>query len=122
MNVPDWAGYLRFRDSIAEAIDQKRYPIAWLDDQILRGDFSVWVSSAACIVAAIKVYPTGLRDVEGIVAAGDEQAIIELIPLALEWGRENGCKQGLIESRPGWARALKPHGWEVHQTTIRKAL
>lgn len=117
-----WTGYLNFRDRIAEATDQRRYPITWLDDQILRGFYKVWANDRACIVAGIKVYPTMIKDVEGIVAAGDDEAIVELIPKALEWGRDNGCKQGLIESRPAWVRVLKPFGWEVHQTTIRKEL
>lgn len=122
MIVPDWAGYLRFRESIRAATDQSLYPIEWLDAQILTGRFRLWVGDHACIIAGIKVYPSGARDVEGIVAAGDASEIERLIPLAEQYGRETGCCGALIESRAGWARVMRKHGYREFQVSIRKAL
>ena len=33
-----------------------------------------------------------------------------------------GCVFAIIESRPGWARALKQQGYEPYQVAVRKAL
>ena len=46
--------------------------------------------------------------------------IVGLIPKAEQWGRELGCIGALIESREGWARVMRPHGYRLFQTTIRK--
>lgn len=121
MILPDWAGYQVHRNAIIEATDQTLYPIEWLDSQLLTGRFKLWIGDNACIVAAIKFYPSGLADVEGIVAAGDASEIIEsLIPQAEQWGRDMGCAGAIIESRAGWQRALKPYGYEPHQVAVRK--
>jgi hypothetical protein len=45
-----------------------------------------------------------------------------LIPLAEEWGRENGCVGALIESRVGWGEALKSEGYRPHQLAVWKDL
>lgn len=123
MMVPDWAGYLRFRPAFGEVIDPRYYTLTWLDGQLLHGNVKFWRTDNAAILAELKHYPTGARDVHGLIAAGDLAEIIEtLIPLAEQWGRDNGCIGALIESRPAWARALKPYGYEHHQTIVRKEL
>ena len=45
-----------------------------------------------------------------------------LIPRAEEWGRSIGCTLAIIESRPGWAREMKKHGYSTHQISISKEL
>jgi hypothetical protein len=71
----------------------------------------------------LRRYPGGALDVHGLVAAGDMVEIRDnLIPCAEAWGRANGCIAGVVESRPGWAKVLKPSGYEVSQVTVRKEL
>ena len=121
--IPDWAGYCGFRDAFAGVMDERYYTLDWLDQQILLGKVQFFCTDDAAIIAEIKDYPTGAKDVHGLIAAGDLADIIEvLIPQAEAWGKERGCIAGLIESRPGWAKTLKGFGYEPHQLTIRKEL
>ena len=121
--VPDWAGYLRFRDAFAEATDAAFHPIAWLDAQVLAGAAWPIVGRDAALVVEVRVYPGGARVAHGLVAAGElEEIVAELIPAAEDWGRRNACSIGLIESREAWAKVLKSRGWAPHQLALRKAL
>jgi hypothetical protein len=123
VTVPDWAGYLYFRDAFRDAIDERYYPMEWLDERLLTGRAVFMRSAHAAIVVELRQFPGGAMDVHGLIAAGDKNEIItDLIPHAEEWGRENGCLAGVVESRPGWAKALKPYGYTVSQVTVRKEL
>ena len=123
MIVPDWAGYLRFRDAFADVTDAASYPIGWLDGQILAGAAWPIVGRQAALVVEVRDYPGGARAAHGLAAAGDlAELVAELIPAAEEWGRRRGCRLGLIESREGWAKVLKTQGWEPHQLSLRKVL
>jgi hypothetical protein len=123
MIVPDWAGYLRFRPDFEATTDPDFYPIEWLDGQILCGAAWPIVGNDAALVVEVKDYPGGARVAHGMIAAGELSEIVgQLIPQAEEWGRSKGCRFGLIESREGWAKVLKQHGWSVHQTALMKEL
>ncbi len=120
---PDWAGYLKFRSQFGEVIDERYHTLGWLDGQILNGEFQVFRTDDAALVVELRDYPTGAKDVHVIIAAGDVAQIVnDLRPIAEQWGREQGCIAAIVESRPGWARHLKPHGYETHQLTVRKEL
>lgn len=115
--------YLIHRDEIREALDQDYWPIEWLDAQVLNGTFRVFGNDRACLIVGVRVYPSGLADVEAMFAAGDAAEIVgSLRAQAEEWGREIGCRGALVESRVGWVRALKQHGYEPHQMRLRKGL
>lgn len=121
--APDWSGYLSFRDAFRETVDERYWPIEWLDQRILEGVARFIRSDHAALVVELRQYPGGATDAHVLIAAGDRDEIVnELRPQAEEWGRENGCVAGVVESRPGWTRALKPHGYEVSQITVRKEL
>jgi hypothetical protein len=109
--------YLPFRDELT-ALDPDRYPAIYIDAQVWSGAWQCWGDGKAAILAEIKTYPSGIREVHGIAAAGDLQSIKALIPLAEAWGKENGCARAVIDSRPGWERALPDY--EIHQVSIRK--
>lgn len=121
--VPDWAGYLLFRDRFASVMDERLYEIGWLDRRVLDGSAVFMRSDNAGIVSEVRTYPTGFREVHGLVAAGAlDEIVAELIPAAEQWGRAHGCVGAVIESRPGWARSLKASGYEVSQVAVRKDL
>lgn len=123
MIVPDWAGYLRFRQGFAAAMDPDFYPIGHLDCLVLAGQARLWIGENAAIAAETRIYPGGARVLHGLIAAGDLQEISgALIPAAEAWGRGVGLSHAIIESRPGWARALKSSGYDVHQIAVRKGL
>ena len=122
MIVPDWAGYLHWRDDFAGAMDPRLYTIDYLDGLILCGAARFWRSEDAAIVAELKAFPTGARAVHGLIAAGDKDGIKALIPLAEQWGREMGCIGAMIDSRPGWGRELKAAGYRPFQLALWKDL
>jgi hypothetical protein len=115
--------YARFRPLFAEALDPRLYAIEHLDGLLQSGRAQFWLGEDAAIVTEIRSYPTGARVIHGLVAAGDLDEIVDvLIPRAEGWARSFGCVLAIIESRPGWARALKARGYEPHQMALRKAL
>lgn len=115
--------YARFRPLFAEALDARLYTVEHLDALLLSGRAQVWFGENAAIVTEIRTYPTGARVIHGLVAAGDLDEIVgALIPRAEAWGRSIGCVLAIIESRPGWARALKRKGYAPHQVALRKVL
>lgn len=118
----DWRAYRQWRHRFAEVIDTRFYSVEWLDAEVLAGRARVWASDLAGIIATLKDYPAGGREVHGLVAAGVLEAIMGLIPLAEAWGRENGAIVAGIASRPGWTRAVKGSGYHVYQVELRKAL
>lgn len=123
MSAPDWAGYLAWRCAFAAAIDARLYPMEWLDQRIITGSAQIWRSVEAAIVTEIKTYPSGARDLHGLVAAGALADIKRaLIPRAELWARSIGCAGALIESRPGWAKVLAHDGYAIWQVAIRKEL
>lgn len=93
----------------------------WLDGRILSGVAQFWRTDAAAIVAELRQFPGGAVDLHGLIAAGDKDDIVnKLIPQAEAWGKDNGCLAAVVESRPGWARALKGSGYEISQVAVRK--
>ncbi len=119
--IPEWAVYCDWRDAFSDVMDERYYTLDWLDMRLLNGDVMFWGSENAAIMAELKEYPTGAKDVHGLIAAGDLREIVgELIPKAEAWGKAQGCIGAIIESRPGWLKVLPDY--EPHQTTIYKEL
>lgn len=117
----DWVGYRKWRPAFTEVMDLRLYTPEWLDGQIANGKALFWCTDKAAIVAETRRYPTGACDVHGLIAAGDLDDIRDvLIPAAEEWGRSIGCVGAIVESRTGWAKALKKQGYEPHQLALRK--
>lgn len=114
-----WEAYALFRHEFV-ALDPERYPAEWIDGQVARGEWLCWGTEKAAILAELRRYPSGVREVHGIAAAGNLKAIIQLIALAEDFGRRNGCLRAVIESRPGWAKVLPDY--ETHQVSVRKEL
>lgn len=121
--MTEWMDYWKFRDGFASILDERYYPLEWLDSQIWAGFVKVMACDDAAILIEIKTYPGGAMEVHGIAATGDKDSIVlKLIPQAEEWGRSNGCDRATIASREGWKTVLKPHGYEPHQLVLRKGL
>jgi len=115
--------YLRWRDAFAAILDPRRHTIEWLDGRIKDGSALFACCSDAAIVIEFREYPTGAKDLHGLLAAGHLPSIVKvLIPQAETFGRAQGAFEAVIESREGWMKALVGSGYEPHQTAIRKAL
>ena len=121
--MTDWTGYRTWRPAFAAAMDPRLHTPEWLDARILAGSAQFWRSDHAAAVTEIRTYPTGAYDVHGLIAAGDVGEVRDIIVPEVEaWARTIGALGIVIESRPGWARALKGRGFEPHQLAVRKEL
>lgn len=121
--LADLGAYGRWRGAFAEAMDPRLHGIEHLDALMLSGRAQAWFGDRAAMATELRAYPAGARTIHGLIAAGDLAEIRdELIPRAERWARGLGCTIAIIESRPGWARALKASGYEPHQLTVRKEL
>ena len=121
--MTNWTGYQRWRPAFAAAMDTRLHTPEWLDARILAGSAQFWRSEHAAAVTEIRNYPTGAYDVHGLVAAGDIGEVRDrIVPQVEAWGRAIGAIGIVVESRPGWARALRPAGFEPHQLAVRKDL
>lgn len=121
--MSNWSRYLQYRDRFAALLDPDYYTIDWLDEQIRRDEFLVFTGSESAILTSIKVYPTGLKELHGQAAVGNLAEIIgSLIPTAEQFGRSIGCAVAVIESREGWGKVMKAHGYDLYQTSLRKVL
>jgi hypothetical protein len=112
-----------FRDLLITANRQDLYPPEWLDAQVANGLATPLVGNASAMLVGTRVYPSGQR--VGVVKAGAgdlNELVNEMAPRAEQWAREHGCTMALLEGRPGWERALKEHGWRVHQVHLIKEL
>lgn len=115
--------YARWREAFAEALDPRRHTIEWLDQLVADGRAIFWAADDAAMLTELRFYPTGAKDIHGLVAAGELEAITgKLIPQAEEWARAAGCIGAVIESREGWVRSLKASGYRTYQTAVRKEL
>lgn len=52
------------------------------------------------------------RYIEVFMSAGDIDGVLELIPLAEEWGKKQGAEFARAMVRPGYERILKDRGWK----------
>ena len=121
--LSQWIEYQQFRSEFAKVLDLNYYPLEWLDIQVMTGGMVLFTTADSAILASIKTYPSGLKEVHGEVAVGNLETIrSQLIPQAEAYGRLHGCEIAVIESRAGWVKAMHKDGYELHQTSIRKVL
>lgn len=121
VELGEWEVYLGFRDRIAPILDQRLYPIAWLDAQVFVGNARVFWEGDSCLLVELKTFPSGARECHAMLAVGDaEQVAKVLAPRAEQFGRDCGCIIASVASRPGWAKVLKDY--TPYQLTLRKEL
>ena len=115
--------YEHWRERFADALDERLYPVEYLDALVASGEVVFWATETSALIFEIKEFPSGARAVTPVVAAGDVRELADVfLPQMNAWGREMGCTLSLIESREGWARLLKPRGYAVCQVSITKDL
>lgn len=115
--------YLRYREYFAEALDPRTHNIEWLDAQVFAGFIRVWPAHDACLLTSLKQFPTGAFEVHVEIAAGNRETLVGNVIKRVEaWAKETGALFVTIASREGWARVMRPHGYELHQSEIRKVI
>lgn len=115
--------YQLWRGQFAKGLDSRFYPIEYLDELVANGTVRFWFGDNAAICGRVKEYPGGARVADMLCGAGDLTEILEVLRPRMEsWARAWGCTDILVESREGWARALKKYGYEPWQISVRKGL
>jgi hypothetical protein len=120
--TPSLIAYLDWRHEFEKALDPRFYTIGYLDGLVWSGRAFFFDNTSAAAVAELKVYPTGLCDIHGLVAAGELAGIVDLIEKIEVWAKARGCSGAIIESRPGWQKVLKSKRYDPHQIAVRKEL
>jgi hypothetical protein len=122
MKQVQWLDYVPWREKFAGALDPRMYRIEHLDARI-DDDVKLFTCPEAALILELRHYPTGAFDGHVLVAAGDAEAIVNILrPRAEACLRAIGAMGAIVESRAGWERALRPHGYSKHQTMVRKEL
>lgn len=114
--------YERHRAAFAAMLDERKWPITWLDEEITSGRATAFGNEHGCIIAALRQYPGGLIEIHGLAATGNLHGIARLIVEAERWGQSHGATVASIASRRGWARVLKSAGYEEAQVMIEKEI
>ena len=111
---------IRWRSEITSILDERFYPLWWVESEIAAGRIDLLQNDKAIIGIQVRTYPGGARELHGMFACGDKHAIRDLVLQALDLGRLAGCDVAAIESRPGWARELKDMGFATDRVRIVK--
>lgn len=112
----------RFRADVAALLDERMFPLWWIEQQILEGRIVLMENDGAIIGVERREYPGGLSELHGLFAAGDMEAILALVEQACYAAKAAGYTIATIASRPGWSRVLKGQGFEMRQQVISREL
>jgi hypothetical protein len=112
----------RFRGEIAGILDQRFYPLAWVEQQIAAGQIGIVENETACIGVETRIYPGGASELHGMFAAGELDGILQLIDAACDQAARLGFTVAAIESRSAWGRILKSRGFETDRVRIVREL
>jgi hypothetical protein len=115
--------YARFRERFAQALDPRLYSIEYLDSLLFTGKAQIWFADNAALVTELRTYPSGVTAICVVVAAGSKEEVVDILrPRAEAWAQSIGCSLVIVESREGWKRALRPHGYAPFQVSLAKEL
>ncbi len=112
--------YLRHRAEIASILDERFYPLWWVESQISEGLIDLLANETAIIGLQLRTYPGGAKELHGMFAAGDKASIRELVKQALAIGKGAGLTCAAIESRSGWGREFRDLGFVRDRVRIVK--
>lgn len=117
----DAASYPAWRDRLAKANNPEFWPIEAIDQELNKDRAQWWATADAALVTRAVFYPGGAKALEALAAAGDMDALVDVIkPRVAEWAREHGYTHLLIPGRLGWARVHRD--FTHYQTILLKDL
>lgn len=100
-------------------------PTHSLDDvlvEIASGEAMFWPGKAAAMVTQVVQHPQ-LKVCSFWLAGGDlDELVNKMRPEVEDWARSQGCERMITPGRFGWARVLKPEGYEPLWAIISKDL
>ena len=122
VRVDHYSAYLRHRDEVKSLLDERFYPLPWVDQRVWMGAIRLMADDKAIIGFEVKQYPGGARELHGMFACGEMESIMGLIDRAIDYAHALDCDVATIESRLGWAKVLKSRGFVPNQLKIMKEL
>lgn len=112
--------YAAHRDAIAGMLDERKYPLAWVDREVAEGRIAVVGDEVACVGVTRREYPGGAVELHVMFAAGELEACLCI------WDKIEAAAVGFdlaaVESRDGWVRALASRGFAKEQVRLVKGL
>lgn len=126
MNEQDLAlarsGFERCWPMLERALDEHpgRYRKQDVWQLIETGQSLIWPLKRSAVITSIRVYPTGLKEMWGWLAAGDLDELKQFEPILSDTAKKMGCAAFVLSGRAGWARAL--NGFSKRGTILIKDL
>lgn len=119
----DLTDVAHLRTQVEEALAHASYERTW-DDLVRAIDNSfmqLWVSdtTSSIIITEIVLYPR-IKTVRAVIAAGDLDEIIAMIPTIAEWALTHDCTHTELCGRRGWERRLS--GWTSSAVLMRREI
>ncbi len=90
-------------------------------DLVLRGDAVFWDLGDSFMITEVVNYPTA-RHFHIFLAGGNLETLVNMHGDVIKLAKALQCDKLTIAGRPGWARALKAHGWNPHLVTLAKEI
>lgn len=108
------------REAIAGILDERLYPLWWVDQEVVAGRIVIVGDERAVIGLQRREYPGGAVELHGMFVAGD-------LPVAFQfWDAACAAAAGFdlvaVESRPAWERMLKGRGFRLDRVRLIKEL
>lgn len=107
------AALRKWRGPIEAALSHAKEPFSFDDVvmMVMRQQLTLYVFDDAIILMELSTYPKW-KAFHCFIAAGNMQTIKAAEPMLNTVASALGCKYLSISGRVGWARELKPNGWE----------
>lgn len=84
---------------------------------ILEGRMQIWPGKNGCAVTELVRYPQKMV-LNVFLAAGEMDAILDMLESAKLWGLSQGCSSMTVAGRKGWKRVLEPYGFKEVFTVL----
>jgi hypothetical protein len=114
--------YGRHRAEIAGLLDERYYPLEWVETAICEGRIALLHNDGAVLGVERRHYPGGASELHAMFAAGTLSSVLELCDQACEAGKLAGLDCAAVESRGGWEKALRSRGFVRDRVRLVKGL
>lgn len=108
------------REAIAGILDERKFPLWWVDQEVEAGRIAVIGNEAGCVGVQRREYPGGAVELHVMFAAGKLDACLSI------WDGIEAAATGFdlagVESRSGWQKVLKSRGFRLDQVRLVKDL
>lgn len=110
---------LTWRPEIEDALQHAEFSHTFDDitAMVIRGELVLHTFEDCFSLTSITVFPQ-FKVLHFMIVGGKLQSIIRKKALFQTIAKEHGCQYLSFSGRPGWARALKEHGWFHKFTTM----